>query len=317
MKKNLFTLLIASFCAALIGCGSGSGSQTPAPTTSSVKTAGDSLSDIGTFGFVFTVQTSPASMNWTQAVATSVGFNSMCPRYAPTSADLLTPILNPKATACTAYAVGGATISGNEGNGWSIITQLENMAAAGIGENDLVLINGGGNDAVAVLSDTPVDPVQLAKTFSDAIKRTVLASKVKRVIVANIPDVTLTPRFQPYIAYKDIVQGWVKAFNDELLKQFATEPRVMIFDLYAELTKWASTPQAYGITNATDAACPANAWGFQIAGCTSEVLNSEPGKVANWWTTYLFSDYFHPTPKIYQMFADHVNERLKARGWFY
>lgn len=317
MKKLLANLIILTVTAALTACGSGSGSPTPATTTSSVKTAGDSLTDIGTFGFPFTVQTTPASMVWPQVVSTSVGYNSLCPRYAPTSADLLTPILNPNATACTAYAVGGATISGNEGDGWSIITQLENMAAAGIGENDLVLINGGGNDAVAALSSTPVDPVQLAKTFSDAIKRTVLASKVKRVVVGNIPDVTLTPRFQPYIAYKDVVQGWVKAFNAELLKQFATEPRVMVFDLYAQLTLWASEPQAYGITNATDAACPDNAWGFNIAGCTSEVLNSVPDKLANWWTTYLFADYFHPTPRIHQMFGDRVNEGLKARGWFY
>lgn len=322
--RTKFALLAALFLAYLLtGCGSGS--SDPQPKTTAVKTAGDSLNDVGTFGYDFTVQTDPKSPNWTSIVASAVGINQLCPRYegtigeTPTGPEVSSLSLNPNATSCTTYSVGGATISPNKFPGLSIVTQLENMAAAGIQENDLVLIDGGANDALAALQ-SQISPTQLATTFANAIKQNVLSSKVKRVIVLNIPDVTLSPYIKenPSLKpYTNLIRGWVIAFNQELSSQLASESRVMVIDLFALIDKWHSSPSTYGLTNVNDAACPdPSYWGLNIFRCTSAylaTLNTTP----NWWSNYLFTDYLHPTPYVYQLFANVVVDALKVRGWFY
>lgn len=128
MKKNISSLLIAMLSASLIGCGSGSGSDsqaTTAPKHSQIVMFGDSLSDPGVYkvgtiasygGGKFTIN-SPTAKVWIEQVAEYFGFDSACAAETglPYVLAQLIPfyegsqILN-RAT-CTNYAQGGARVS--------------------------------------------------------------------------------------------------------------------------------------------------------------------------------------------------------------
>ena len=130
----------------LAACGGGD------PRTTAVKVVGDSLADNGVFGFKFTVQGTAAdpSLIWADRVAAAVGAPALCARYAATSAS--TVALNPAATKCTSYGVGGGRINpvGTAGNStpFSVVQQLKDLAASGnFGTDELLLVDGGGNDA--------------------------------------------------------------------------------------------------------------------------------------------------------------------------
>ena len=224
---------LAAITAALLLAACGGGDPAPVKTTA-VKVAGDSLNDSGTFGFKFTVQTTPAAMIWTDRVAAAVGAPALCPRYAATGAT--TVALNPTATSCTSYGVGGGRINptGLPGDTtpFSVVQQLKDIAASGnYGPEELLLVDGGGNDAadlvgayltaqtdggasfVALVGELGVPvpsadlvPVgaaymtALASQLANAINAEALTKGAQRVVVITAPDVTVTPRFLALLA---------------------------------------------------------------------------------------------------------------------
>lgn len=152
MKWQLTGISLAVVLA-LSACGGGD--QPELVPTTSVKVAGDSLSDNGVFGFRFTVQGTPAAPNllWVEHVAAAVG-HSLCPRYIATNATTI--VANPAAATCTNHAVAGANINvpGTAGDATplSIVKQLQNLAASGpYGAQELLLVDGGGNDLADLL----------------------------------------------------------------------------------------------------------------------------------------------------------------------
>ena len=74
-----------------------------------------------------------------------------------------------------------------------------------------------------------------------------------------------------------------------------------------------------------DTACPVVGVGsdglpaYDFPTCTTANLAANPpvGEVGvnNWWTTYLFADNFHPTPRGHELLADVVTRRLRTAGW--
>ncbi len=239
MKLRMHWAALAAAAAVLTACGGGGSDTTPAAPVTSVKVFGDSLADSGTFGMKFTVQgtaaTGPGSTPiWPERVATSYG-QTLCPHY-----DLTTGALNVR-PACTNYAVGGAAINYAKSPNapQSIVRQLTDAGAAGYGPGDLLLIDGGGNDASdligaylamskdggtaykALLSSVldaatvqqllaagPTGAAQaggaymqaLAVRFANAIKTQALDRGAPRVAVLNMPGVTLTPKFRMVLA---------------------------------------------------------------------------------------------------------------------
>lgn len=164
--------LLALAAAALVtACGGGSdGPIGPRAQIGRLVVAGDSLSDVGVFGFKFTVQNAadPAAgfPVFPEIVASSYGLGRQCNFYRATSQTSVAP----NATAgCTNFAVGGGRIL-NAGAGAGTFdeqrvgTQLQAAAAAvgTWGANDLVLVASGSNDLadlsrafVAVLTGQP------------------------------------------------------------------------------------------------------------------------------------------------------------------
>ena len=140
----------------LVACGGGGGADiTPKAKVTSVKVMGDSLSDSGTFGFKFTVQGNDTDGKpyqvWPERIA-GLYNTSLCPHYIAGSADLVPVTVKP---ACTNYAIGGGMINpqGAAANTpLSIVNQIKDAGAAGVTGDDLILIDGGANDAAALIT---------------------------------------------------------------------------------------------------------------------------------------------------------------------
>ena len=240
MKTFKYALCAIGTALVLAGCGGGGdGGSSPniSLRVNNVKVVGDSIADSGTFGFKFSMQGSATEpmLIWTERIAAAYGAPALCPRYAATSATTVVP--NPATAGCNSYAVGGGRINLPTAptSPLSIPQQLKDLGAektyAG---NDLLLVDGGGNDAAdltgaflgipadrgaafAALVSTLVPAATvsaqlatgtagavnlgglymtaLADKMYDAVKTSALDRGAPRVLVLNIPGITNTPRF--------------------------------------------------------------------------------------------------------------------------
>ncbi len=373
IKRYLLPTTAAALLAlGLAGCG---GNGDPVK----VHVMGDSLADVGTFGFKFTVQDANNTKGfpiWTQLTASRFGIDgqAQCPYYRASSASSIA--VNPEA-GCTNYAIGGGRIISQAGSASPLTIGTQMAAAAangGFGRHDLVLVDGGGNDAADLVGawlsapgsaegaqrlqallgqqlDAPTLQAllaqdrtagqaagaymqKLADTFYGQIKTHLLDKGAQRVVVLNLPDITLTPRFAAVLtgvaaqtspAQAQAVQAgirlWIGAFNSRLASLVAADKRIALVDFYGTFTEQVRSPASFGLSNATDTACPATGVGsdglpaYNFLTCTSAALNATPGKSADWWNTYLFSDGFHPTPKAHALMADTVVTAIRKAGW--
>jgi len=368
--KRLSLILAAVVASALVGCGDST-------STFRVLTAGDSLSDSGTFGYRFTVQGTATAPNrvWTELVAAGVGMETPCPRYGLTNTGVA---LNAAAAQCNGYAVAGARINpvgqADDTTPLSVIQQLKDLTRERkqLSNRDIVLISGGGNDAATVFeywlganspdagtaaasaaafrslmvellgeANVPATPdanqrnvlaVQYMSALANLLETTVrdqlLANGTARVVIANVPNITQTPRMEAVLAtIADIptrtnVRGLglalVNAFNNQLATRFQGESKVAVYDLMKSLDAWVNDPPPE-FTIANTPACPASAPGkYSISTCSAALLSSAEVagvRPANWWETYLFSDDFHPTPRGHIEASKQVLEIVRARGW--
>lgn len=254
--RNLARLGWGAGLAALVALGlaaCGGNDSLPSKTAiSKVYVMGDSLADVGTFGGVkFTVMDPIEPKNsqvWPQIVANQFGLDGskQCNFYA---FDGTTFIAN-STPGCTNFAIGGGRIlvsqaKGGALNPQTVGTQLATRALAGnYVSTDLLLIDGGGNDAADLvrsylgapdalplrdfllqqLDASVVDPLllqgaagaaqaaglymaQLANTFYTAIDTQALSKGATKVAVLNIPDITLTPDFKGVLSGVKQLQG--------------------------------------------------------------------------------------------------------------
>jgi len=160
--RNLRLLAAALAAAAVLaGCGGGGGTEPPRNNISKVVVAGDSLADVGTFGYRFTVQNSADLATgfpvFPMVIAQNFGIASQCNYFVATGASTFTT----NATAgCTNFAIGGGRIQNTAAGGGatgqkSIPLQLSTAVAAAGGawtSTDLILVDGGGNDAGDLIS---------------------------------------------------------------------------------------------------------------------------------------------------------------------
>ena len=246
--------LTALLALGIAGCG-GNDALPSKVSISKVYVMGDSLSDVGTFSVTgafsnlkFTVvdpNKPENSLIWTQVIASQFGldglaqcnfFNITINPFDPTNP---TTDFNSN---CTNYAIGGARIVNKPtdttptvGTQMGARAQALSLASKQYSTDELVLIDGGGNDAndlakayanrslFTFLTQSNVmdtgtatdllqsDPTgtsagvtymqRLAdKFYNENIKPYVLDMGAKRVAVLNIPDITITPLFQSQIS---------------------------------------------------------------------------------------------------------------------
>lgn len=232
-RKALWVSLAAAWV--LAGCGGGGSDTEPLAPVKTIKVMGDSLADSGTFGLKFTVQgAAPTGAGstaiWPERIASSYG-TTLCPRYVFTG----TAFNN--ASGCTNYAVGGGRINNFTAptSPVSITKQISDAGAEGFAASDLLLIDGGGNDAAdlvgaylsaskdggasysavlkTLLPPATVDAalasgatgmaqvggaymMALADKFHGSIDANALNKGAMRVAVLNMPSIDKTPRLQ-------------------------------------------------------------------------------------------------------------------------
>ncbi|WP_310462345.1 SGNH/GDSL hydrolase family protein [Sphaerotilus sp.] len=228
--------LSAVLVAVLAACGGGDDTPvvTKVPVTS-LRVMGDSLADVGTFGIKFTIQ---GNDTYPERVSTAYSLGKGCNFFTFTGTTFAT---NTAATGCTNYAVGGGVINpagsaltATDPRGLAV--QFAAATAAGnYAAGDLLLVDGGGNDAAAlvgaylnastdggaaylgvlgtVLTAGQVSAAAaggatglaaagstymtaLADNFYTLVKTSALDKGAKRIVLLNMPGVTNTPRFQ-------------------------------------------------------------------------------------------------------------------------
>ena len=345
---------------------------------SRVIVAGDSLADVGTFGIKFTVQdaANPAGFPvFPELVAAAYGLPATCSHYMDNGAGGVMPRGDP---ACTNFAVGGGRILHRGEGPQGIPAQLRDAAATVGGRfdpGDLVLMDGGGNDASdlamaylagvtspagtlaflaflarevdvgALLLTAPGDASlarsanlymeKAADALADAVRADALDRGATRVAVMNVPDITRTPRFSEAFArlvqelgadeataIQAAVRQAIGAYNARLQSRLGNDARVVLIDVRAAVDDQIARAGEHGLSNAINAACPVT--GVNFAGlpewtlqtCTSAALDAAaPGAAPGWWTTWAFSDGFHPTPVGHRLLAATVNQALARAGW--
>ncbi len=237
---------VAAACL-LAACGGGGADTTPLVSIAAVKVVGDSLSDSGTFGYKATVQgaapTGPGSSPlWVERVAASYS-QTLCAHYA--SSDGVSFTSN---AGCSNHAVAGGRINNFTAptSPASITQQLKDAGVAGYAASDLLLVDGGSNDAAALIGayirvgrdggaayknvlGTVLDAATinaalaagptglgqvggaymkaLAAQFAATIKTNALDKGATHVAILNVPDITVTPRFKLVLDSVAAAQG--------------------------------------------------------------------------------------------------------------
>ena len=252
-KRKLYaaaTVLALAILASCGGGGGGGGEGTSNTAINSIKVMGDSLSDSGVFGSlgagsgygrIFSVQASPGvpASIWTERIAALVGVPALCNFYTFTGTTFTaTPT-------CSSFGVGSGRINNSYQTSpenaapFSIPNQIATAVSLGnFKSSDLILIDGGGNDAAdlveaylntstdrgayfATIVTSTLAPVPginaylvaqdlpsagtlymqtLADQFFNSIKNNALNHGATHVAVLNIPAITKTPRLQMVLA---------------------------------------------------------------------------------------------------------------------
>lgn len=179
----------------------------------------------------------------------------------------------------------------------------------------------------------------LADKFRNSIEQDALGKGAPRVAVLNVPSIDKTPLVQSVLKgvaasagpanaeqVRQLIQGWVQAFNAQLAKGFQGNTKVVIVDFYTSFNDQIARPEQFGLTNVTDTACPIVGVGtdglpvHNVPACTDSALSAMAPPLgasggADWWKTYVFSDGFHPTPYGHQLMGQLVSRSLAQAGW--
>lgn len=227
------------------------------------------------------------------------------------------------------YAIGGAFTTGKNPksllreHAFSVNQQLDRFIAdyGRFNPDDKIMLNGGSNHFLFALHNEPpyCNISAIYSVASDLLKLTNRLIKLggKKIIIWNIPDVTITPAYD-VAHFPNWVTQLLKRYLKKSIKQqnnkltfgikdlVAQYPNVNIcqFDVYDILQNTLSSPKDYGFDNVTTA-CVESFGGVDAQGNIQteiEVLHNPEN--------HLFWDYVHPTTKAHQMLAAQISKLL-------
>lgn len=222
MRRWNWVALVAGCAVVLAGCGGASDGADTAPKTSvsSVKVFGDSLTDSGTFGYKFTIQSSdPANpfLIFPERVAASFGFNSLCSFFKFNGTTFI-----PNST-CTNYAVGGGRVNNLTNTAapsnavpFSIPYQMA-AGSASLAANDLVIIDGGSNDLADITGAFLGATSQTGIATYQAALGTLLPAATVTAIIGTPSSTSLATAGGAYA--QALAQSLVAAINTNVLSK--------------------------------------------------------------------------------------------------
>jgi outer membrane lipase/esterase len=197
------------------------------------------------------------------------------------------------------HAFGGALTGplNNVGSVPSLLTQaayfVTSLGSSPAPADALYVVAGGGNNARAALAAIAggADPTttivatasQFATDIGDIVD-TLQAKGAERIIVWDVPNLGFAPAIAangPTAAF--LATTLAQAMNDTLGYRLATETNVLTFDIFGLSTSISANPQAYGLTNVSDA-------GGAIPGADL--------------STFLYWDGIHPTAAGHSILAE-------------
>jgi phospholipase/lecithinase/hemolysin len=148
--SGMLPAVAAALALSLAACGGGGADTAPRANITRVVVMGDSLADAGTFGIRFTIQGNDI---YPEYLATTYGLAKGCNFYTSNGATFAANT----AVGCSNFAIGGGVINAAS-SGFSapdprgIGVQFATATAGGnFGAGDLLVVDGGGNDAAALV----------------------------------------------------------------------------------------------------------------------------------------------------------------------
>ena len=217
------------------------------------------------------------------------------------------------------------------------LQSFQTLLSSALGTSATATLLGSGQSGPVVAGVAYME--KLADNLADAVITHAVEKGAKKVLVMNLPDIALTPRFSAVLAgvaaqagaeqaaaVKSVIQTWVNSFNTKLANRFAATTSaasvVAVLDFNKTFRDQVADPGAFGFTNGTSTACPVTGTdpsglpSYTFPTCTATALSAMTGKPsANWWQTYLFSDGFHPTPQAHQKAGEQALAVMTQRGW--
>ncbi len=319
------------------------GSSDDGPLVRRLVVFGDSISDGGTHqvgavaaigGGRYTVSPGPV---WSERVAQSLGYPMT---VGMTGGFGFVPQECPQPPNCTNWAQGGGRITLHpgiaeypDGSGQIAKTIKEQISLHlarfnGFDNNDLVSVQGGGNDIFIQLGTlqaggtTPqqavVDMATAGAELASYVKNDIIGRGARQVIVWTLQDIADTvfgQRLDPLT--RGLVSAMTDAFNAQVTAGLAGSSAKTI-DARQLLAKWTADPGAYGFSNATTEACSkdkiaAITGGLETAGrslfCSAATLiDGDTSK-------FLFADDVHPAPYTQQLLAEAFLAEVSRQGW--
>ncbi|MCI2243124.1 MULTISPECIES: autotransporter domain-containing protein [Xanthomonas] len=214
------------------------------------------------------------------------------------------------------YAAGNARVgvanASALGVAPSLATQASNYLAANGGKADpnaLYSVWGGANDLFAIAGGAPVQAtIGNAVTAEVGIVASLQNAGARYVMVNNLPDVGITPRFRAGGAAA-MAQGTAlaTAYNTALFSGLKSAGlRVIPVDTFHLLQEVVANPGTYGFTNVTGTACQPQV--------TAQSLTCNPTSYvsADAADTYVFADGVHPTGRTHELLAQYALSILEG-----
>jgi outer membrane lipase/esterase len=283
-----FSLSLAAF---LAGCGSGSTFEPLVPTR--FVSFGDGMSDLGQTGSRYTVNDGSTNI-WVQQLAASYGRN----------------ITASATVGGLGFATGDARVSAGTN---PISLQITNfLAANSIGASDVLVVDAGIAELVALAAAHPTDNAALAaaadvagKALGAQVKR-LTAAGAKHVVIGNSPDLGKTP----YAVSTARVAGLTaatRAFNDGIKIALADVTNaVLLVDNEAYINTIYNSPTTLGAGgNNSSAACSTPT----ALTCTASTLAA----VVRNYNLHMFADDRYPTPALHRLVGTNAYNQVKAR----
>lgn len=268
---------------------------------------GDSLTDAGWFrpalvqvggpqaGILGKFTTNP-TLVWSEYLADYYGTNAASANQGGTN-----------------WAVGGGRTGTDDVGALGVIpsmsTQINAYLASTGGRADahgLYTVWGGANDLLAIASGAPAQSTMAQAVGAQVTNvATLTGAGAKYILVATVPDLGATPAF--------LAQGPAGAaagtqlsttYNAALFSTLSSQGlRVIPLDTFNLLHEIIASPQAYGFTNITGAACT-----------TASSVTCNPGSLVSpdAANTYLFADGVHPTGPAHAILGQYAISVLEA-----
>lgn len=167
--------------------------------------------------------------------------------------------------------------------------------------------------------------VEAADDLAAEVNTMVTTQGAKRVVVLNLPDMSLTPSAQSKdAATQGLILGLTKKFNGELQAKLGVTlgvpaNGVLLVDFFTNMQNNVNDPGHYALTNTKDVACnltaPANALATAGHDDGSSLVCRASNLIAGDTSHYMFADKVHPTPYSHKLLSQVVNKIMIQAGW--